>query len=173
MNGQLITQSIAFARPRVINTAAMVLLIVACVPGTGVGHALAYDSGTVKTPVAATGQYKVQTAAGGISLSSLYTPSQPVTADQCLPLLKQVRQASDPTPYRNRLPAGQQAVPAVAIGYVLGLRHAPGPKEILKDDISRDSLNDNRPQLEQSHALAISNYRRCRNELELSSLQVR
>jgi hypothetical protein len=148
------------ARVRAISLSAAFLLVTVSVSGIGAGVALALDSGTAKAPAAPAGQT--------ISLSS---PSSPAMADPCLPLLKKVRQPSDQAIYRNRRPAdNHQTVPAVAIGYVLGLRHAPGPKEYLKDDISRGSLPSSQASITQSRALATADYRRCRSELELRSL---
>lgn len=165
----MIIQSNAGARLRALRLAAMVLPIVVMATGSGSASALAYESGALKTPAVGTGQYKAPAAVGGISL---YSPSSPVKADPCLPLLDTIRQSPDTVPYRTRRPAGQTAVPAVAIGYVLGLRHAPGPKEILKDDISRGSSdNDPSAAMAHSHALTIAAYRHCRNELELSLMR--
>lgn len=160
MNGKLkIKNKTDFARLRATHVAAAFLLLTVSVSGIGVGYALALEPAAGNSPVI-TGTY--------VSLS---TPSSPAMADPCLPLLKKVRQTSDQAIYRTRRPADQlQAVPAVAIGYVLGLRHAPGPREYLKDDISRGTSTTTQARSEHSQALAIADYRRCRSELELKSL---
>ncbi len=147
-----------------------VLVITVCVSGTAMGFGPAFGSEVTKPPGSGADRQSIITGAGGITLAS--TPS-PAMADPCLPLLKQVRHPSDSAIDRTRRPAGQQNVaPAVAIGYVLGLRHAPGPRERLKDDIGRKSSH---PSIADgnavtSHALAVSEYRRCRGALELSLL---
>lgn len=153
------------------NAGVAVLAITVCVSGMTMGFGLAYGSEASKSPLFPIAGQTTMTGAGGIHFAS--TPS-PAMADPCLPLLKQVRLPSDSAiDNRTRRSAGHhQKVPAVAIGYVLGLRHAPGPREILHDDIGRktsrpamaDSDTDN------SYALAVADYRTCRRNLELSLL---
>lgn len=158
------------SRARRLKNAAAVLAITVCVSGMTMGFGPAFGSEASKTPSSYAVGQTTMAGAGGIIFAS--TPS-PAMADPCLPLLKQVRPPSDSAIDRTRHSAGhQQKVPAVAIGYVLGLRHAPGPREILKDDIGRKSsapaIADS--DTANSYALAVADYRTCRRELELSLL---
>lgn len=156
------------SRARRLKNAAAVLTVMVCVSGMTMGFGPAFGSEASKAPVP---YAKGQTTMAGAGVHFASTPS-PAMADPCLPLLKQVRPPSDLAIDRTRRSAGhQKKVPAVAIGYVLGLRHAPGPREILKDDIGRKASS---PAIAESaansYALAVADYRTCRRELELSLL---
>lgn len=172
MNGQF-TQEILSGLSRAvrIKNGLAVVLISLCVSGigTGIGQALGSEALTTTTLASGADRHSIMAGAGGHNMTLASTPS-PAMADPCLPLLNQIRQPSIPAIDRTRRSAGhqQEIVPAVAVGFVLGLRHAPGPTETLKDDINRRSsalsgANDN------GHALAVANYRRCRSELALRS----
>lgn len=101
-------------------------------------------------------------------IPSLSSPSQDMS-DTCLPLL-QVRHTppvSDMDPTRR--PAGHKAA---AVGFVLGLRIALGPTEVtgsnrisVGPEVIADRGHGNR------HALAIAEYRRCKNNQALQRLQ--
>lgn len=165
MNGQFTKEILSgLSRDVRIKRGFAVLLMTFCVSGigTGIGQALGSEALTTTTLASSADRLSIMAGAGVSTLAS--TPS-PAMADPCLPLLNKIRQPSNPAMDRTRRSAGhqQKVVPAVAIGFVLGLRHAPGPTEILKDDINRRSAGD-------SHALAVSQYRSCRRELELRSL---
>jgi len=101
----------------------------------------------------------------------------PVLADPCLPLLQKV----DPVTNRNQRPAGTQAAPAVALGFVFGLRVALGPKEALHDrrpvrTSLRTGAQFGRELLTRDDgkksALSVANYRRCKNKQALKELNV-
>ncbi|MEM6781627.1 MAG: hypothetical protein AAF569_07165 [Pseudomonadota bacterium] len=103
---------------------------------------------------------------GTTSLQS--SPSMDM-ADKCLPLLNKVRHTSslsamDP----NRRPAGHKAA---TVGFVIGLRIALGPTEVTGSN--RVSMG---PQVlhsrnsGSSHALAVADYRACKNKAALNAL---
>ncbi len=90
-------------------------------------------------------------------------------ADKCLPLLNKVRHTSslsamDP----NRRPAGHKAA---TVGFVIGLRIALGPTEVTGSNRVTvgpqivDTRDDG-----SSHALAVADYRACKNKEALNAL---
>ena len=97
------------------------------------------------------------------------TTSAPAKEDPCLPLLQTVRQE---TPVSTSLGRNEDnARKAAALGLVFGLKYAVGPKEIAK------SKRLNKPtKIEQHHdtngvrALAVADYRRCKNENALKEI---
>lgn len=100
------------------------------------------------------------------------------TADPCLPLLG-ARQISPNLPhdasamgFNNRRPVGKTATP-VALGLVLGIRIALGPKEVQKrssrvqigPEIRTNNIGDN------NYALSVAAYRGCKNKHTLDLLK--
>lgn len=95
---------------------------------------------------------------------------QPSMVDPCLPLLKKIRHTTSPSAMdRTRRSADKKAA---MLGLVLGLRVALGPKEVLRNEkrvsvgpqfLQNDDMRD-------SYALAVSDYRRCKNEQALKAL---
>jgi hypothetical protein len=100
--------------------------------------------------------------------SHLSNPSSDV-ADTCLPLLN-VRHTSpvsamDPT----RRPAGHKAA---AVGFVLGFRIALGPTEVTGSNrVSVGPEIITQRNNGSMHALAVADYRRCKNKQSLQRLQ--
>jgi len=106
------------------------------------------------------------------------TPPKPTAAtDPCLPLLGSVKPLSSrfnaPGRHHSRQQAGKTAAP-VALGFVLGVRIALGPKEVMKDRqrveigpeihaVSTGGINN--------RALAIAAYRSCKNEHALQQVR--
>lgn len=94
-------------------------------------------------------------------------------ADPCLPLLHARRLSPGASAVsQTRRPAGKTAVP-VALGFVLGVRIALGPKEVVKPS-KRVQIG---PELRTghnssgNHALAIAAYRGCKNKHALGLLK--
>lgn len=169
MNGHIKKENLSgLSRAMRFKNAIGVFAVMICVSGIGTGIGQALGSETSMTSASRADRQTTSVGAGVFTLAS--TPS-PAMADPCLPLLNKIRQPSEPAIDRTRRSAGysEKMVPAVAIGFALGLRHAPGPAERLKDDISRRSSSDPSAVFADSHALAVASYRRCRSELELRS----
>lgn len=146
------------------NGAGMVFLMCAIFILGTVSNAHGFEM--VTTPRAAD-----DTAGANSSLNFHYNPS-PALADPCLPLLDRADHAASLSAMdRNQRSAGRSAAPTAALGFVLGLRLALGPKEVLK----------NRPRVQvgpelvqsdngRSYALSIASYRQCKNQLVLNRL---
>lgn len=101
--------------------------------------------------------------------TSPLTSTEPsVTDDPCRSLLNDIKHSS-PASVTNgrRHEAGQ----AAAVGLILGFRFALGPKEVSGSNRSSVGLNVWRPQDTGLQALAVSDYRRCKNEHALSALR--
>jgi hypothetical protein len=99
--------------------------------------------------------------------------SDPSMADPCLPLLKTVRHISPVSDAMDR--SRRSAGAAATLGLVVGLRFALGPKEVLKNGRKRPSARFDLWQHEPNNtgsleALAVSEYRRCKNEEALKAL---
>lgn len=100
------------------------------------------------------------------------TPRSTISADEkCLSLLKAVRYNDASSAMdRDRRSAGK----ATALGLIFGVRFALGPKEVMKNAKGRDVTFEIRDAggLDNggSHALAIADYRRCKNEQTLRGL---
>ena len=102
------------------------------------------------------------------SLSFKKSPPE-AQADPCLPLLHARRLSPGGSAVsQNWRPAGKAAAP-VALGFVLGIRIALGPKEVTKKsgrvqigpEIRTDRAGGN------NYALAIAAYRSCKNDYAL------
>jgi len=112
-------------------------------------------------------------AADGTPLPILSVPAPVPTAneDSCAPLLKSVRNFTPPPSAtdRDRQHAGQ----AAAIGLVFGLRIALGPKETARSGRKDSSVRLDvwQPRDDNSmQAMAVSDYRRCKNDQALKAL---
>lgn len=97
-----------------------------------------------------------------------FSQSSPsATADSCLPLLRQVRLSPSGSVNngQSQRSAGTKASMPVTLGFLIGVRVALGPKEVVKPG-RRVQIG---PELVQrydtgeSYALAIAEYRRCKN----------
>lgn len=94
-------------------------------------------------------------------------------ADPCLPLLQARRHSSGASAlsFQHRRPVGKTATP-VALGLVLGIRVALGPKNVVKSsdrvqigpEIRTDRAGSD------NYALAVAAYRSCKNKHTLSLL---
>ena len=94
-------------------------------------------------------------------------------ADPCLPLLQARRQSfgGSKLGFQHRRPVGKTATP-VALGLVLGIRVALGPKNVVTSsdrvqigpEIRTDRVGSD------NYALAIAAYRSCKNKYTLSLL---
>jgi len=69
---------------------------------------------------------------------------------------------------RGRASEGQAQ--AAALGLVLGVRFALGPKEVIRSNRSRVEIRQPFSTTEDTYALAIADYRRCKNEQALRAL---
>jgi hypothetical protein len=110
------------------------------------------------------------TAAGKIS-SYTHTPQSAIAGDKCLSLLKSVRYDNAPSAMdRTQRSAGT----ATALGLVFGVRFALGPKEVMKnrsgDNVTFELWEARNKDTNASQALAIADYRRCKNEQSLRAL---
>lgn len=143
-------------------------LVFASAPGIGTSHAAelkkspaAVKSGTMLVPVSRDSKADAHRAS-------------PVETDPCLSFLNNVRQPSDSSSNRNRRTAGAETAPAVVMGLVLGLRHAPGPLETLKNESGRPSSQPSdktqNAAAASSPAWAVANYRRCKTENALKEV---
>ncbi|MEM8833849.1 MAG: hypothetical protein AAGB32_04835 [Pseudomonadota bacterium] len=105
-----------------------------------------------------------------LSFTQKIPPRKTANTDPCLPLLGSVKPLSSrfnaPGRPDSRQNAGKTAAP-VALGFVLGVRIALGPKEVMKNrkrveigpeihTVSTGGINN--------RALAIAAYRSCKNE---------
>lgn len=97
-------------------------------------------------------------------------------ADSCLPLLKQVRLSSKESAVgQNRRPsfsqnsAGKKASMPVTLGFLIGVRVALGPKEVVKSgrrvQVGPEILQ--RYDTGESYALAVAEYRQCKRQAAL------
>ena len=93
-------------------------------------------------------------------------------ADSYLPLLKQVRLSPESTAFgQHRRPAGEKASMPVTLGFLIGVRVALGPKEVVKPG-RRVQIG---PELMQrfdtgeSYALAVARYRNCKRNAALNN----
>jgi hypothetical protein len=104
---------------------------------------------------------------------ALSTPTSRSVADSCLPLLKTVRQES-PLSAMDRYRSANPASQAAALSLALGVRFALGPKETLKHGHRpRASIGLNVIPSGNGHApqaLAVAEYRRCKNETALRAM---
>jgi hypothetical protein len=104
----------------------------------------------------------LEQSAGSFSKSS---PS--ANADSCLPLLRQVRLSPSGSANisQSQRPAGQKASMPMTLGFLIGVRVALGPKEVVKPgrrvQIGPEIIQ--RYDTGESYALAIAAYRRCKN----------
>lgn len=102
---------------------------------------------------------------------SSFTKSSPsADVDTCLPLLRQVRlSSSGSTTGQSQRPAGQKASMPMTLGFLIGVRVALGPKEVVKPgrrvQIGPELLQ--RYDTGESYALAVANYRRCKSNKAL------
>ena len=100
-----------------------------------------------------------------------FTKSSPsADVDTCLPLLRQVRLSSSGSALgHNQRPAGQKASMPMTLGFLIGVRVALGPKEVVKPgrrvQIGPELLQ--RYDTGESYALAVANYRRCKSDMAL------
>lgn len=101
-----------------------------------------------------------------------FTSSSPsAQADSCLPLLKQVRLSPDGSDLgQSQRSAGTtKASMPVTLGFLIGVRVALGPKEVVKKNqrvqIGPEILQ--RYDTGESYALAIADYRRCKDDIAL------
>lgn len=99
-----------------------------------------------------------------------FKSSPSVRADSCLPLLKQVRLSPDGSAMnQSQRSAGNRASMPVTLGFLIGVRVALGPKEVVKSgrrvQIGPEILQ--RYDTGESYALAIANYRSCKNKQAL------
>ncbi|HPF78095.1 MAG TPA: hypothetical protein PLF01_02275 [Alphaproteobacteria bacterium] len=95
-------------------------------------------------------------------------------ADPCLPLLhaRRLSPGASAMGFNNRRPVGKTATP-VALGLVLGIRIALGPKDVVKPservqigpEIRTDRVGDD------NYALAVAAYRGCKNRHTLNLLK--
>lgn len=106
------------------------------------------------------------------SQSRSFSKSSPLAgADSCLPLLRQVRLSPSGSVNigQNQRPAGPKASMPMTLGFLIGVRVALGPKEVVKPgrrvQIGPELLQ--RYDTGESYALAVANYRRCKNDMAL------
>lgn len=105
-------------------------------------------------------------------LSSMIVTSGPARAqeDSCLPLLEPASGAGEP-PAASRDWNRNSARKAAALGLVFGVNFALGPTEVIKPDQRKGAarLNGRSPRGDDK-AVAVSEYRRCKNEEALRAL---
>ena len=105
-------------------------------------------------------------------LSYKTSPHAAISDEKCLSLLKAVRYDNASSAMdRSRHSAGK----ATALGLVFGVRFALGPKEVMKNTRSGDAVRfglweARDKDVNAAQALAISDYRRCKNEQTLRGL---
>lgn len=104
------------------------------------------------------------------SMSNFSRSSPQTLADSCLPLLKQVRLSSAGNAVgQNRHKAGHKSSMPMTLGFLIGVRVALGPKEVVKSgrrvQIGPELLQ--RLDTGESYALAIASYRRCKDNKAL------
>ncbi len=104
--------------------------------------------------------------------TSSFTSSSPsAQAVSCLPLLKQVRLSPDGSDLsQSQRSAGiTRASMPVTLGFLIGVRVALGPKEVVKKDqrvqVGPEILQ--RYDTGESYALAVADYRRCKQNIAL------
>ena len=126
-----------------------------------------------RTRASAFGLYDITKAQGSGSngYAGVRSSSPAIKADPCSPLLDYP--SPDSALDRARPSAGQTAAPAVVLGFLMGLRVAPGPVEILDHRPTGSGRATNvafTDHGERSPALSIAAWRQCRNELALTRL---
>ncbi len=105
-------------------------------------------------------------------LSYKTSPRAAISDEKCLSLLKTVHYDNSSSAMdRGRHSAGK----ATALGLVFGVRFALGPKEVMKNTRSGDAVKfelweARNTDTNAAQALAIADYRRCKNEQTLRSL---
>lgn len=99
------------------------------------------------------------------------TSSKPAIADDsCLPLLKTVRYDNPASSAMDRGRSSEGQAQAAALGLVLGVRFALGPKEVVKSNRGRFEVRQPFSTTDDNYALAVADYRRCKNEQALKAL---
>jgi hypothetical protein len=104
-------------------------------------------------------------------VSSFSKSSPSANADSCLPLLRQVRLSPSGSANigQSQRPAGTKASMPMTLGFLIGVRVALGPKEVVKPgrrvQIGPELLQ--RYDTGESYALAVASYRRCKNDMAL------
>lgn len=98
--------------------------------------------------------------------------SVPAAADPCLPFLSPVRYALAPAPADTPVRDYRVTGGAAALGLVVGLRFALGPKELTRGSHHRaPTLGFWQPDSGTgAQALAVADYRRCKSEAALNAL---
>ncbi len=146
---------LSLRRMRALTVFSIFILFVCLVVFNGPAWSLERESGFV---------------AGTGSEKSLTSSKPAITEDACLPLLKTVSHSPALSAMdRDRRSAGNAAV----LGLVFGVRFALGPKEVMKPGKGRAAVGFEVLQQRETggmHALAVSEYRRCRNEKALKAL---
>jgi hypothetical protein len=114
------------------------------------------------------------TVAGKLKLDDISTGPEKdrLSADNCLSLLKTAHYQHEQS--RSMYGGNYDAAKATAVGLVFGVRFALGPKEVIKKK-GKKSSSIGVWQLEDSQtggykALAVAEYRRCKNEEAIKSL---
>lgn len=139
------------------------------------------------TPVAAAQAVEYSNAADVVGSENVRTalditteetsPDAGVAADHCLTLLKTVNHVNGPVATVSA--RNNERASAAALGVVFGVRFALGPKEVLHKKGRRRGAPsarvgvwqlDEKPDTSGYKALAVSDYRRCKNEEALKFL---
>ncbi|MBI4030782.1 MAG: hypothetical protein HY370_03835 [Proteobacteria bacterium] len=126
------------------------------------GPAWSFEAYKTVSPSAA-----VNTAETPVPLTS----SKPAIADDsCLSLLKTVRYDNPASSAMDRGRSSDGQAQAAALGLVLGVRFALGPREVVKSNRGRVEIRQPFSTTNDSYALAVADYRRCKNEQALKAL---
>ena len=124
-------------------------------------------------PVSAQAFEVTTTTQSGVVAPMARAPSDP-SGDSCLYILRAARDRSEVTSRHNEY--RQAAGSAAAIGLVFGVRFALGPSEVTKvrsrraQPVAAFGVWEPRESTNGGQALAIADYRACRNENALRAL---